>query len=117
MQKLTCIICPNGCALTVDDEGKISGNICKRGEEFAKEEITNPQRSLTSTCKTVYKDIPVIPVRSDGPLPKGLISEAIKEVNKIVIDKPLGIGSIIIENILNTNVNIILSSNALKEKE
>lgn len=117
MQRLTCIICPNGCLLTIDEKGEVSGNICKRGESFAKEEITNPKRSLTSTCKTIYKDIPVIAVRSDGLLPKDLIKDAIKEINKLVIDKPLPIGEVVIKNILNTNVNIILSSNALKEKE
>ena len=37
MKELTCIICPVGCSLCVEEENgemKVSGNTCKRGEEY-----------------------------------------------------------------------------------
>ena len=44
-RELTCIGCPLGCAVTVEMEGgeilKITGNTCKRGEEYARKEVTN----------------------------------------------------------------------------
>ena len=116
MKELTCIICPNGCRLIVDDDLNISGNLCNRGEQFAKQELTNPQRSITSTCKTKFINVPVVPVKTDGTIAKDLIKEIVKEINKVTIIERLGIGEIVIENVLNTGVNIIMCTNILKEE-
>ena len=115
MKEFTCIICPNGCHLSIDDNNVVSGNICKRGEVFALQEINNPQRSVTTTCKTIFKDNPVVPVKTDGTVKKDLVKKVVEEVNKVIIDKPLGIGEIVINNVLNSNVNIIMCSNDMKE--
>ena len=52
---LICINCPLGCMLTVEMDGKevvsVSGNTCPRGEAYAKKEVTNPTRIVTSTVK------------------------------------------------------------------
>ena len=117
MKKLTCIICPNGCDLKIDDNNVVSGNLCKRGEEFAIEEIANPKRTVTTTCKTIYQDIPIVPVKTDNTVNKELVKEVVKEVNKVTIDKPFKIGDVVIKNVLNTNVNIILCTNVLEEKQ
>jgi len=115
MKTFTCIICPNGCSLSVDDNLNVTGNTCKRGLEFAIQEINDPKRSITSTVKTSFKEIPVMPVKSDGPIKKDLILDCIKEINKVLIKDKLEIGSVVLKNILNTGVNIILTSNKLKE--
>ena len=116
MKELTCIICPNGCSLSIDDELNVTGNLCPRGKQFATNEIKDPRRSITSTCKTIFKDIPVIAVRSDGEVRKDDVIKVIEEINKITIDKRLPIGEIVIKNVINSGVNIILSSNALMEE-
>lgn len=116
MKELTCIICPNGCSLSIDDELNVTGNLCPRGKQFAINEIKDPRRSITSTCKTVFKDIPVIAVRSDSEVKKDDVKKVIEEINKITIDKRLPIGEIVIKNVINSGVNIILSSNALMEE-
>ena len=44
-RELTCIGCPMGCALTVELNGSevvsVTGQTCKRGEDYAKKEVTN----------------------------------------------------------------------------
>ena len=52
-QKLICIVCPMGCHLDVDveDDYAVTGNQCKRGIAYAKKELTNPTRTITSTVK------------------------------------------------------------------
>ena len=73
MCELTCIVCPIGCSLLVEnfsikeepsagripetaaaDEDeqafKISGNRCPRGAVYAREEIYAPKRVVTATC-------------------------------------------------------------------
>ena len=117
MRELTCIICPNGCQLIIDENCKVSGNMCPRGEQFAINEITDPKRSVTSTCKTVFPNIPVIAVKTDGEVKKGDVTKVIEQINKVVIDKPMKIGDVVIENVINSGVNVVLSSNALMEEK
>ena len=62
MKELICIICPRGCHLTVDDELNVSGNTCPRGAVYAKQELTHPTRTLTSTVRVVSKTEAMLPV-------------------------------------------------------
>ena len=54
-RKLTCIGCPMGCPLTVVMNGEevvsVTGNTCKRGDVYARKEVTNPTRIVTSTVR------------------------------------------------------------------
>ena len=54
-RELTCIGCPMGCALTVELDANevvsVTGHTCKRGEDYAKKEVTNPTRIVTSTVR------------------------------------------------------------------
>lgn len=47
-RELICIGCPLGCPLTVRLDGEqmeISGNTCKRGEDYARKEVQTPPES------------------------------------------------------------------------
>lgn len=45
-RELICIGCPMGCPMTVTMENgevlSVSGNTCKRGDVYARKEVTNP---------------------------------------------------------------------------
>ena len=100
MKELLCIVCPNGCRLRVEGAGggmRVTGNQCKRGIDFARAEITNPVRTLTTTVRTVFPEVPVLPVRSDGEIPKGKIGEAMALLAGVVIREPLRIGAVAAE--------------------
>lgn len=55
MRELTCIVCPIGCRLSVEDaadgELLVTGNRCPRGAAYAVEEIRAPKRVVTATCR------------------------------------------------------------------
>lgn len=106
---LTCIICPKGCNIKVEiEEGKvkkIEGNTCKRGYDYAYSEVTNPVRTITSTIK--LENGKIISVKTDKPIPKGLIFKCMEEINKATVKAPVKIGDILIENILDTGSNIV----------
>ncbi len=108
---LTCIICPNGCALTYDDQlDEVKGNKCLRGEKFAKEEILNPKRNLTALVRTTFKNQPVVSVRLSNKILKKDIFKAMELIDKILIDHPMKLGDVIIENLLDyKDVNVILT--------
>ena len=113
MKELYCITCPTGCRLTVSEQGGefvVGGNECKRGADFAKAETTNPTRSLTTTVRTSLPGVPVLPVRTDGEIPKGKIKDAMRELSGVVVSQELDCGDTIVENIAGCGVRVIATS-------
>ncbi len=110
-KNLICIECPKGCGLSVDIENcrviNVTGNTCPKGKEYAISEIENPARILTSTVLSERLALKMIPVRTAAPIPKTKILEAMKEIKKIRINKPVSIGEIIVKNFLGLGVNLI----------
>ena len=121
---LTCIECPKGCVLSIDIEicnrftgqiprsencriSKVSGNECPKGEEYAHQEIENPMRILTSAVLTQGFALKMVPVRTDKPIPKSRIMEAMDEIKKIRLKKPVKTGEVVLENLLGIGANVI----------
>ena len=118
MKELVCIVCPNGCTLHIEGDGKnikISGQKCKKGLTFAQNEITNPMRSICSTVRTAFSEIPVLPVKVSCEIPKDKIFEVMQAINGVTVRERIGTGDIIIINVCGTNADIIATSNILKE--
>ena len=113
IRELTCIVCPKGCQLTVELEGKeirsITGHTCKRGEEYANTECTAPRRTLTTTAPVVGGG--VVPVKTDGTVPKELLFECMALINKAYVPADAKMGYLVIENILNTGANVVTTRN------
>lgn len=107
MKSMTCIICPVGCKLDIDQEMNVLGNRCPRGKVYAITEMTNPTRTLTTTVKTAFSNLPRLPVKTSQPIPKGLIFEIMKEIDDILVEKHVKIGDIIVKNIHQTGVDLI----------
>lgn len=105
---ITCTVCPNGCE--IDTENQFEGASCPRGVTYAKEEMISPKRSLTTTVRTIFKEFPVLPVRTDGVIDKDSVFEAMKVINAVTVDKKLKRGDIVIENLLGQSVNVIATS-------
>ena len=112
-QNLVCIVCPVGCRLTVttssDGELVVEGNGCKRGLAYAVKELTCPTRVLPTTVKIINGTLNRLPVRTNEAMPKELIFEAMKVINDVCVEAPVKMGDIIIENLLNTGVNVVAS--------
>lgn len=109
---IRCIVCPTGCEITaenVDGEVKIIGFGCKRGEEYAKDELFEPKRIVTATMRVEDGFLPIIPVRTEKPIPKESVFEIIKEISSIKVKAPIKVGDILVENIHNLEVNVIAS--------
>lgn len=119
MRKLTCIVCPNGCGLQIEEAGGewiVTGNRCKRGETFAIAEMTNPVRTICSTAATVFAEAPVLPVRVSGEIPKERIFDVMEEIHKIVVTERVKRGTPLIEDVLGLGVDVIATSGMLEEQ-
>lgn len=103
---LTCICCPMGCKITAELNGKkivsISGNTCKRGEEYAKNECINPLRTVTSTVMT--KNGVPLPVKTDRAIPKDKIFECMKFINGAIAYTPVKTGDVIVKDVFGSNI-------------
>lgn len=110
-REMTCITCPNSCSLKVvfcDKEVlEVQGASCERGIEYGKNEIVNPGRNLTTTVKVTNGVLPLVSVRSDRPIPKNKMLEAVKSLQSIQLEAPVAFHQIIYKDILGEKVNII----------
>ena len=111
MKEFTCIICPRGCRLKVDDEMNVTGNTCPRGKQYAISELTNPVRTITSSVRVNNRDDLLVSVKTSGQIPKGKIFDVMEEINKLSVDAPTRIGDVAKENILGLGVDILITKN------
>ena len=111
-RNITCIICPRGCPMTVKEEGGklvAAGFTCPKGEKYAIDECTNPVRTITTTARTSNGG--VIPVKTANPIPKELMFDCMQEIDKAIVTLPAQIGDVVIENLLNTGVDVVVTAN------
>ncbi|MHA1264377.1 MAG: DUF1667 domain-containing protein [Candidatus Helarchaeota archaeon] len=109
---ITCIGCPNGCQIEVTKTGdtfSVVGNECKKGEEYAIQEFIAPKRILTTTIQVDEGILPLIPVRTDAPIPIDKLFECMKYLSTIRIKAPISVGQILVKDILGLGVNIVAS--------
>ncbi len=109
MTELICIGCPRGCHLTVWEENDfaVKGAGCEKGLAYGLEELQNPTRILTSTVRIIKAEIPRLPVKTDAPLPKHLMREAMALLDEICLTAPVKRGQMVANNVLGTGVNFV----------
>ena len=110
-RKLICIGWPLGCSLTVEMEGekilRISGNTCRRGERYARDEVTNPVRMVTTTVRVEGGEYPVVSVKTKEAIPKARIMDCIRELKNVTMRAPVRAGDIVLKNAAGTGIEII----------
>lgn len=114
VKELICIVCPVGCHLKVEEkEGQynVTGNKCKRGEEYGVKEVTAPTRVLPTTVKITGAALNRLPVKTKGAIPKDKIFEAMEVINKVEVKSPIRVGDIIVKNLLDTGVDVVATRN------
>ncbi|NLB50400.1 MAG: DUF1667 domain-containing protein [Clostridiaceae bacterium] len=102
MRELICIVCPQGCHLKVDEDNdyQVSGHGCARGVTYGRDEVMNPLRTITSTVCVDSSRHPRCPVKSDRPIPKKILLEAVALLDQIRLTTPVHRGDIVLEGIL-----------------
>lgn len=116
--KFNCTTCPSECLLTVEVERdadgvaevrSVAGNSCPRGDKFAHQELTCPMRVLTTTVAASGGDEALLPVRTAETIPLALHAQAMDLIRGLVIEAPIRMGDAVLENLLNTNIDLIAS--------
>ena len=104
-----------GCPLTVEMEGdeviSVTGNTCKRGDTYARKEVSNPTRIVTSTVKVTGGKADMVSVKTREDIPKGKIFDCVKALKGVEVKAPVHIGDVIVPNAAGTGIDIVATKN------
>jgi CxxC motif-containing protein len=103
-QDYVCIACPIGCPLQLVHEGdaiqEISGNNCKRGAKYARQEFTDPRRSFSTTIPIEGSIYPRLPVKLSAPIRKEHVLEAACAIRGLSASAPVACGAVVLAGLL-----------------
>ena len=115
-RELICIGCPMGCPVTVQMNGtqviSVSGNTCPRGDAYARKEVTNPTRIVTSTVKVEGGSVGMVSVKTKEDIPKDKIFDCVRALKNITVKAPIRIGDVILADAAGTGVDVVATKNA-----
>ena len=104
MRSLTCIVCPIGCSIDIEEDANlpenlsVTGNRCPRGEVYAREEIRSPKRVVTATCRVEGEagSVRRVPVKTSSPCPREKIPALLQDIYKTAVSLPVKAGDVLI---------------------
>jgi CxxC motif-containing protein len=113
-KEIICIGCPLGChvKLSINEKGEVesfSNNKCKEGKKYAEAEFKSPLRVLCATLLTEGSLHPLLPVKTNKPIPKDKLRESMYTLSKIRVKPPIRIAQVILSNVLGTGADIVAS--------
>ena len=111
-RQFVCIGCPIGCPLQLQHEGneiiEISGYECNRGAKYARQEFTDPRRSLSTTVTISGAKWRRLPVKVTEAVEKDRVLEAVRKIHKLNVAAPVRLGQVLIRDLLGEkNVNVV----------
>lgn len=116
LKHITCTVCPMSCdvVLKIGEDGEIlslTGNKCARGKVYATKEHTAPERTLTSIVKVSGGVHPVLPVRTNKPIPKEKLKEGMLVAAKVHAEAPIAMGDVIVKDFLGLGCDLVATRN------
>lgn len=113
LREFTCIICPNGCDIEARiEDGKllsVEGALCPKGEAYVKQELINPQRTISTSVLVKGGVLPLASVRLTAPVPRERLRDVMDEIKKISLDAPVAAGTVVIKNIMGFDSDVIVT--------
>ena len=103
---ITCILCPKGCRIQAAADGKVTGNGCPKGAEYALQEQKAPRRVLTTTLKRA--DGSLLPVKTSQTVPKERLLDYMDRLRKITLPAtPLPCGTVVLQDPFGIGVDVV----------
>jgi CxxC motif-containing protein len=104
-----------GCSLEIEENNgvlSVSGNNCKRGEIYGKEEYTHPKRTVTSLVRRA--DGVMVSVKTSDGVPKEQMFEVVNRLKNITAPLDCAVGDVLEKNVLGSGADIIVTGIAEK---
>ena len=109
--ELTCIGCPMGCPLELTIEGKevvkVTGNECRRGDKYARQEFTDPRRMVTTTVACSNGLWSRVPVKTSEAVPKGKVMDIAEALHQLNLQAPVTVGQVVLDDAAGTGIAVI----------
>jgi HAD superfamily hydrolase (TIGR01509 family) len=93
--------------MTANPAGEFSGYLCAKGIDYAKEEMTNPTRNITTSVRVRGGAHPLLSVKTARPIPKGAIFSVVQAIHQVTCTAPVMLGDTVLANAADTGVDII----------
>jgi CxxC motif-containing protein len=120
-KEFVCIVCPNSCRIKAEYDGQeikhIEGSQCKKGEEFLRNEIKNPLRIFTGSVKCKNGNYQLVSVKTNKPIPKRYMKQVAQKTHELILEAPVEIGQVIVNNIISHDVNLVATRMVRKKGE
>ncbi len=120
-REFTCVVCPNGCTIVVDVDNdetpvvtRVQGNVCRRGEAWARQEVENPMRTIASSVPVNNGDFPLVSVRTNRPVPLAKIREVMEEIRRVSLSAPVEIGDVIVPSPAGCDTEVVATRRVRK---
>lgn len=119
-REFTCIVCPNGCRITVSFEkpadpqsslriGEISGNLCARGKSYVLQELTDPRRTIATSILVEGGELPLASVRLTAPILKDRIRDAMAAIRPLTVKAPVRAGTVLVHDLLGLGTDVLVT--------
>lgn len=119
-REFTCIICPNGCDITAEYEGtqvaKITGATCPKGEDYVRQELTDPQRNIATSVPVEGGELPLTSVRLNRPIPKARIFPVMEAIRTVKLQAPVAIGQVALADVCGLGADVIVTKNVARRE-
>ena len=105
-----CIMCPMGCPLTIEEingEVVVSGNTCKRGAMYGKEEDTHPTRCVTTLVEMMSGG--VASCKTSTTVPKERIFDVVNFIGKLRVPDDVKIGDVVAKDVLGLGADVVIT--------
>lgn len=114
---LTCIRCPKGCQISVGLDGgevtSVTGNGCRRGDEYARKEVTNPTRTVTTIVPVEGSPVArMVSVKTAADVPKSKVLDVVRALADVRATSPVRIGDVVLADVCGTGVDVVATKDA-----
>ncbi|BFL41359.1 DUF1667 domain-containing protein [Agathobaculum sp. NSJ-28] len=120
-KQYTCIICPNGCEIEAEwDNGKILsvvGHTCPKGEQYVRQELTAPKRTIASSILVENGVLPLASVRLTAPIPKEMIFPVMEQIRQITLRAPVKAGTVVCRHVCGLESDVVVTKNVEERKQ
>lgn len=119
-RNLICIGCPLGCQMEVSLNGageveSVAGFNCRKGDAYARKEVVNPLRTVTSTVRVfgAKNGEAMAPCKTESDVPKAMIFDVMRDLKGVAVSAPIRIGDVVKKNVGNTGVDMVATREIL----
>lgn len=112
---VTCVCCPRGCTVTVDEAGSVSGNGCRNGAAYALQQVGAPARRVTGEVRIHGAAVDRCPVKMDRPVSPDRLSDVESALRALEVEAPVYVSQVLLRDVCGTGANVISCGSIAKK--